>query len=131
MPLKIYCPNPNCSSPIEYTLQKPVCCPYCRTDLDASFGATPKPVAATRPVQQKKELEVIVDEVDIDASHFGVEIESYGDNKGVKLGSVAEQQKTGFVREVPKRINVKKAMASILEEAKKPARIEIGDTGAE
>ena len=132
MPLKIYCPNPNCSSAIEYALQKPVCCPYCRTDLDASFGAvkhtpTIKYVNTTPKVVEKE----APPEIEIDERNFGVDIETFGDNKGVKLGQIAEQGKTGFARSIPKRIDVKKTMASILEEARKPARVDVSDAGTE
>lgn len=129
MPLKTYCTDANCSFPIEYSLEKPSFCPKCGKNLNEhNISIANNKRNNTRISQPIIEQEP---EIDVNPEDFKVSIESFGDNKGVKFGELAEQQKTGFSRMIPKKINVKKTIASILEEAKKPAKVDVTDGGTE
>jgi hypothetical protein len=157
MPLKVYCPNNKCSSAIEYSLQKPIYCPYCGVELNKSISSIPIPeknsdelgkprkdkskptslkdrLNKTKKIQAEEntEEEEFIDDIDVDISKFDAVVESFGDNKGIKFSELAGQQKTGLKpRPVPKRINVKKEIEAFIAEASRPAKVEITDGGSE
>lgn len=144
MPLKLYCPNPSCSEPILYDLNKPIFCPFCGVQLNTSITQNTtksKDIALAQtkiPIVKDKTPQItIVDRSDvgaeviddmIDETSFQVEIEKTGD-KGITFANLAQQPKTGFSRPRPKKVNKKKEIELFRQEASKSARIEIQDTG--
>jgi uncharacterized Zn finger protein (UPF0148 family) len=134
MPLKIYCPNVNCAEPILYELTKPIACPFCGNRFDnvnIASQTTQKPKIKSIIKQVIEEDDDIDNEdnenLDINISSLQLEtpIDTKKD-KGVSLGEVIKQQKTGFVREKVKKVNKKKEFESFLEGArnnKKPIEI--------
>lgn len=96
-----------------------------------SAVATPKTSTAQtktvpqQPVPQAEEV------VDIDNLTFQGQIEKFSVSQNVQLGDLAQQGKTGFARDIPKRINKKKQIEEFRAEASKAARVDVQDGGAE
>jgi len=138
MPLKIYCPT--CSSPNEYTLNKPLFCSMCGSKFSgiASNGNIPKPkpiqpIIAQRVSEDEEEIEGIDDSQLPDISKL--ELETPIDtqrSKGVIFGEVAFEQKTGFARTQTKKVDKKKEFEDFLSQAKNTRKaIDIDDHGPE
>lgn len=133
MPLKLYCPDTKCCAVIEYTLEKPRFCPQCGRPLDMSIAAVKEKIVVKKndaPLIDKVEDEQEV-WIDADQIQFEGMIESFGDNKGITFDQLSQQRKTGFTREVPKKINKKKEIEAFRIEASRSARVEVTDGGPE
>lgn len=134
MPLKTYCPT--CSEPNEYTLKKPLLCGFCGANLSsigiANKNASKAKQTPKKPIVKNTQAEIIEDnenDIDnyineIDESALEAEIEEFGESKGVKLGELAKEKKTGFVRPKGPKISKKKAIANFQQEARPKTREE-------
>ena len=127
MSLKIYC---KCGQPTEYTLQKPNFCAYCCAPFNESSAVANKISHVKQAsITPKEELKHFFDTINVDDFKFNAEVESFGDNNGIKFSELAQQRKTGFSRPVNKKINVKKEIEKFRAEASAPARIDMEDSG--
>lgn len=134
MPLVKYC---DCGHPNLYTLEVPIFCGSCGTKFGNSVS-----IANQKPKIKPLIKEVIEDDnedieteenldINIDALELEVPIDKEKDRK-ITLGEVIKQQKTGFVREKPKKVNKKKEFQEFLESAKNTNKpIEINDGSGE
>lgn len=122
MSLRIYCFS--CGQHTEYSLSLPIFCCSCGGKFN-QIQAENKKEVKNIVIQEEPET------IDIDNLEFTGNIETFGDKRGIKLGELAKEEKTGFSRPIPPKISKKKAMELFKLEASKPARIEVSDAGRE
>ena len=126
MSLVVYCPNPSCASPNEYTLRKPVLCGFCGSPLSSVSLANKKPLQApvapakatipSSPAPIIDEKQENIEEIpNIDQLNFKIEV--FGGGNKVSFDDLAHQKKTGFNRPQVKKVNVKKEIADFQVEA--------------
>ena len=141
MPLRIYCTK--CSESTEYTLNKPIYCASCGNKFGETVAAktsvarnnntksTPNNSAPIQKIPLNIEENLNIEDIQLDVS-----VESFGERGGVKFEDLAKQPKTGFKRILPKRVNLKKAIAEFQREARPKTRQEresetVSDIGEE
>lgn len=146
MPLKIYCTS--CSEPNEYTLTRPAFCSSCGSRFEGSIFIVSKksnnknektwrqPMAGALAVNDtyiEDNVENIDNIKDINLNSLQLEIPiDKQKEKGIKFEDLAKQQKTGFTRDKPKKVNKKKDFQAFLTEAANTKKsIEIADNGPE
>lgn len=120
-----YCPK--CGNGNQYSIDKPVFCNQCGHKMSSFAVVNPtvkKAIAQEEAEDPNVESEVILT--------FGPEVFQVEpltvENRGVTLKDVGLQKKIGFTRQKStKKVNLKKEMAAIREQAKASSRIEIGE----
>lgn len=120
--MQTYCPH--CSKVNEFSLSKPNFCGYCKGDLNdlgvsiakttISSYTNKSKISLNRHISAEGEIDENTEIPNIEK----LEIEPIQpENKGIKLGVVAKQGKTGFKREKGQKMSIKQAEEIFRKEA--------------
>ena len=117
--MQIYCIH--CGKPNEYSLTKPIFCGFCSknlNDINVSIVKAAIPSYNKVSVNRYVSAEGKIDENTEIPNIEKLEIEPIQpENRGIKLGIVAKQGKTGFKREKGQKMSIKQAEEIFRKEA--------------
>ena len=130
-----YCPE--CAHKIEYTYPKPNFCPNCSYKFNGNIVTAQIEEKVATKSKPKLEAEVVSsrDTPKISKAGLGMEVESFGEKKGITFKELLEHpRKYDYVKPpTPKKVNMKEALKIFREEAGAGAKkvIEITDNSPE